>query len=133
MDEHSDHKFTLHYDSIKTGVQEASKIRVSELREDYPWVDRVLSPLSGKVVPCEFEEIKERWENEGIMDQLFDKWVDDDVKLPPRHIYQGSEGIRDDLESLGVFLRLRDERVNIPDVFRVGYGVGRRGGVRPIR
>ena len=133
IDEHSDHRYPLHYDSIKSGVREASKIRVSELREDYPWVDRALSPLSGKVVPCEFEEVEECWENAGIMDQLFEEWVDEDVKLPPRRINQGSEGIRDDLESLGVFLRLRDERVNIPDVFRVGYGIGRRGGVRPIR
>ena len=57
----------------------------------------------------------------------------DTVKLPPRHIEWGSDGVRLDLESLGVFRRLFDGRVNIPDVFRVGYGLGRRGGVRPIR
>ena len=55
------------------------------------------------------------------------------MKLPPRHVEQGPDGVRTDLEALGVFLRLRDGRVNIPDVFRVGYGLGRRGGVRPIR
>ena len=32
-----------------------------------------------------------------------------------------------------VFLSLRDGRVNVPDVFRVGYGLGRRGGVKPVR
>ena len=37
------------------------------------------------------------------------------------------------LESLHVFLRMRYGRVNIPDVFRIGYGLGRRGGVRPVR
>lgn len=55
------------------------------------------------------------------------------MKLPPRHVEQGPDGVRTDLESLGVFMRLHDGRVNIPDVFRVGYGLGRRGGVRPIR
>ena len=35
--------------------------------------------------------------------------------------------------SLGVFHPLYDGRVNIPDVFRVGYGLGRRGGVKPAR
>ena len=47
----------LHYDSIKRGVQEASKIRVREIQEDYPWVHRVLEPLAGMVVPCAFERL----------------------------------------------------------------------------
>lgn len=131
--EHPEHKYALHHDSVKRGVQEASKIRVSELREDYPWVDQVLKPLVGMVVPCEFEEISERWVSEGVVERLEYDTENDAVKLPPRHIEWGVDGVRLDLESLGVFLRLLDGRVNIPDVFRVGYGLGRRGGVRPIR
>ena len=44
------HQYALHYDSIKRGVQKASKIRVREIQEDYPWIHRVLTPLSGMVV-----------------------------------------------------------------------------------
>ena len=132
-DEHPEYPFALHHDSVKRGVQVASSIRVSEIQEDYPWVHRVLSPLSGKVVPCSFDEIAERWEDEGVLDRLTEEAEQNAVKLPPRHIDQGPHGVRLDLESLGVFLRLRDDRVNIPDVFRVCYGLGRRGGVRPIR
>lgn len=132
-DEYPDHQYALHYDCIKRGVQEASKIRVSELREDYPWVDRVLTPLAGMVVPCAFEEITKRWRDGDVLDRLTEDVAQDEVKLPPRHIEQGSDGVRLDLESLRVFLRLRDGRVNIPDVFRVGYGLGRKGGVKPIR
>ena len=40
-----DHKYVLHYESIKRGVQNASKIRVTELAEDYPWVSEFLKPL----------------------------------------------------------------------------------------
>ena len=130
---HPDHPHALHYDSIKRGVQEASKIRVSEIQEDYPWMDRALTPLAGMVVPCAFEEIAERWRHEGVLERLTEETDQDEVKLPPRHVEQGPDGVRTDLESLGVFMRLRDGRVNIPDVFRVGYGLGRRGGVRPIR
>ncbi len=54
-------------------------------------------------------------------------------KLPPRHIDQGPDGVRRDLEALRVFYRLFDGRVNIPDVFRVGYGLGRKGGVKPVK
>ena len=56
-DEHPEHSCALHYDSIKRGVQEASKIRVSEIQEDYPWMHRALTPLAGMYVPCAFEEI----------------------------------------------------------------------------
>ena len=128
-DWHPDHDHALHYDSIKRGVQEASKIRVREIQEDYPWVHQILSPLEGMVVPRKFDEIAERWQ----LDPLAEAVQQGEVKLPPRHIEQGPDGIREDLESLGIFFRMRDGRVNIPDVFRVGYGLGRRGGVRPVR
>ena len=126
-DRHPDHNHALHYDSIKRGVQEASKTRVLEIQEDYPWVHQILSPLGGMTVPCEFEEIAKRWD----LAPLAEAVEQGAVKLPPRQ--QDSDGVREDLESLGVFFRMRDGRVNIPDVFRVGYGLGRRGGVRPVR
>lgn len=135
--EHTDshypgHDRALHYQSIKQGVQEASKIRVAELKEDCPWVDRVLKPLAGLIVPCEFEEVVHRWEREKVLDGLTAEVKQKEVRLPPRHMDQGSNGVRQDLESLGIFQKLRDGRVNVPDVFRVGYGLGRRGGVKPI-
>ncbi len=128
-----DHEHALHFDSIKRGVQEASKTRVRELKEDYPWVDRVLGPLDGMTVPCKFDEINERWKEHHVLGRLTEDIDQDAVKLPPRHIEEGANGVRLDLESLGVFLRLRDGRVNIPDVFRVGYGLGRKGGVKVAR
>ena len=131
--EHSGHEYALHYDSIKRGVQEASRIRVREMQEDYPWVDRVLTPLKGMVVPCEFKDIAAQWDEEGKLDSLEEDVRQNDVKLPPLHIDSGALGLRQDLEDLGVFQHMRDGRVNIPDVFRVGYGLGRRGGVRPAR
>ena len=127
-DRYPQHVHSLHYESIKRGVQAASQIRVRELKEDYPWVDKLLKPLKGMVVPCRFEEISDRWQ----IDSLKDSIAQEAVKLPPQHIDQGADGIREDLESLGIFMRMRDGRVNIPDVFRVGYGLGRRGGVKPV-
>ena len=130
---HPRHRTALHYDCIKRGVHEASKVRVHELQEDYPWVHRVLNPLRGMVVPCEFGEIAERWRSEGVVDSLAWEVVDGEVKLPPRHIDMGTEGILEDLEALRIVMRLRDGRVNIPDVVRVAYGLGRMGGVKPVR
>ena len=130
---HMDHDHALHFDSVKRGVQKASAIRVREVREDYPWIDRLLEPLHGLVVPCDFREFANRWAREGVLDHLAEDVADENIKLPPQGLADGPEGVRRDLESLGIFQRLRDKRVNMPDVFRVGYRLGRRGGVRPAR
>lgn len=131
--ERPDHQYALHHDSIKRGVQEASRIRVRELQEDYPWMHLALECLAGMVVPCEFKEIAARWEAGDVLERLAEAAEHDEVKLVPRHMAQGADGVRKEIESLGVFLRLHDGRVNIPDVFRVGYGLGRKGGVKPVR
>ena len=132
-DQHVGHGYTLHYDSIKRGVQRASEIRVAELKEDYPWVDRLLKSLHGMVTPCDFADIAERWAERDALERLCDEVEFMDIKLPPSRIKEGPDGVRLDLESLHVFLRMHDGRVNVPDVFRIGYGLGRRGGVRPVR
>ena len=130
---HPRHEYALHYDSIKLGVQTASGIRVAELREDYPWVDSLLQALQGMTVPCHFNEIEKRWKERQTLPRLLGDIEQQNVRLPPSRIKDGAEGLREDLESLSVFQRMHDGRVNIPDVFRVGYGLGRRGGVRPVR
>ena len=125
--------YPLHYQSIKKGVQAASSIRVRELREDYPWIDRLMTPLNGQTVPCEFNAITRRWGQKKILKTL--EQVNDEavVRLPPSRLEQGYEGIKQDLIELGIFRLMRDERINMPDVYRIGYGLGRKGGVKPVR
>ncbi len=127
-----DYKYALYYESIKKGVQEASRIRVREMQEDYPWVEILMKPLSGLTVPCLFEEIARRWEENEILARLKNDIANKAVKLPPVHLGEGADGVRKDLETLGVFERMRDNRVNMPDVYRVGFGLGRRGGVKAV-
>ena len=127
-DEHPDHACCLHHESIIHGVQRASTIRIREMQEDHPWIDQAMSALRGLSVPVPFYECVERWREERVVERL-----SKDGQLGPRHLGDGAEDIRNDLETLGVFQRLRDERVNIPNVYRVGYGMGRRGGVQPVR
>lgn len=134
----TDYDYPIYYDSIKRGVQEASRIRVLEMQEDYPWVDILMKPLQGLTVPCRFEEIARRWEEKAmweernILDRLQNDIANKAVKLPPVHLGEGSPGVRRDLEALGVFERMTDDRVNLPDVYRVGYGLGRKGGVKVV-
>ncbi|MGE4297108.1 MAG: hypothetical protein AB7E47_03685 [Desulfovibrionaceae bacterium] len=126
---YSEHTLALHYESIKRGVQEASKIRVNELAEDYPWVKQFIEPLRGLTVPCALEAVEDRWkEMLGSPESI----VFTQHRLPPEHLEEGWPGIKKDLESLGIFDSMKDGRINMPDLFRVGFGLGRRGGVRPM-
>jgi hypothetical protein len=121
--------YALHYESIKRGVQSASEIRVREMAEDYPWVTNLMEPLRGLTVPCAFETFAERWK------ESFPQGPGAAAgnRLPPQHAELGWAGVRDDLTRLGVFETMRDGRINMPDLYRVGFGLGRRGGVKPIR
>lgn len=129
-DRYPEHTYALHYESIKKGVQKASEIRVKhEMEEEYPWVSKIMAPLRGLTVPCDFALIAERW-SEQFPTQIDSTTID---RLPPQHAERGWPGMRDDLERLGIFETMKDGRVSLPDLYRVGFGLGRRGGVKPIK
>jgi hypothetical protein len=121
-------EYPLYYESIKHGVQKASEIRINEIAEDYPWITDLCNPLRGNNVPIEFSQIKEIWDKEypngptGIKSK----------RLPPQNLDQGWRGIQKELIWLGIFEEMRDSRINMPDLFRVGFGLGRKGGVTPL-
>ena len=130
LQKYRDHSYALHYESIKRGVQAASSVRIKEVAEDYPWIEDLLEPLERLNVPCEFSAIEERW------DESFPVGVGslpNKDRLPPRNLKEGWSGIRKDLEQLGLFEKLRDGRVNMPDLYRIGFKLGRKGGVKPSR
>ena len=128
-DRYSGHEWPLHYESIKRGVQKASEIRVDELSEDYPWIKKLLEPLGGMTVPCEREVLADRW-RESWGDVPSRSLFGD--RLPPEHWELGWLGVLDDLVELGIFENMKDGRINMPDLYRIGFGLGRRGGVQPI-
>lgn len=125
---YGNHPYALHYEAIKRGVQAASTIRVQEVEEDFPWIGEAMEPLRGLVIPCPFEDIEERWMEKDALDA-----VRRSAGLPPRQIRQGLQGLRKDLMELGMLQEMPDGRINMPDVYRVGFGLGRMGGVKPVR
>lgn len=126
----------LNYRAIQAGVQQASQIRVKEIIEDYPWVKWVMEPLRGKLtVPCTVQEIEKIWKDEKTLALLEGRLAKqgDAVKLPPQNLDLGVSGILGDLEGLGMLARFEAKRVQMPDVYRVAFGFGRRGGVKPLK
>jgi hypothetical protein len=124
-----DSEYPLHYESIKKGVQRASLIRIDELAEDYPWVKDVCEPLRNLIVPVEFTKIEECWNNK------YPNGPGDikSTRLPPQDLNKGWRGIQEELVRLGIFEGNRDGRINMPDLYRLGFGLGRKGGVTPLK
>lgn len=121
------HEFALHYESIKRGIQKASEIRVQEMTEDYPWVPEVFAELKGMNVPCEFDAVVARWQAKFPNGP---QTIPSD-RLPAQHVARGWEGLREDLQRLGLIETKKDGRIDMPDLYRVGFGLGRKGGVKP--
>lgn len=137
MADFDDHSLPLHFKTIQSGVQAASKVRVDELvNEDYPWIEQVMEPLRGNVlVPCAPKEFTNLWTKSRVVEDLGAQLKVSalSVKLPPQHLSDGVNGILEDLEELGLIQRLSDGRIQMPDVYRIAFGLGRRGGVRPLK
>ena len=127
------YKYPLHYESIKRGVQKASQIRVTELDEDFPWVRSALMPLQGCInVPVQLADILRLWKRDKIADTIILS-VKRQFQLPAADLDNSDyQELARELQSMGIFRQLPDRRIDIPDVYRVAFGIGRKGGVRPL-
>jgi hypothetical protein len=126
-----DHRFPLHWDSIRKGVQKASSIRVAEISEDVPWVESAIKPLMGMQVPMPLDALFRAWETASLKANLQSLTQDTDDRQPrlgPREI-DDWPSLLEELRVLGVTTTRSDGRVDLPDVYRVAFGLGRRGGV----
>lgn len=126
----------LHPDGIREGVQAASQIRVQEIAEDLPWVSVTIAPLRGLQVPMEKEVIVQRWKDETLDAELRQQYAlneagkESEVRAGPRSF--DYDDLTKELMDLGVMSRRADGRLDLPDVYRIAFGIGRKGGVRRI-
>ncbi len=122
-------EYPLNHKALKKGVQKASKIQVRTLNEHSRWLEVL---LKGKDLsfPCDFDNIKDVWC--GIRSEVDDAINHPGSMRPPS--YSDSdfyyEGIKDYLVTLGIFQPMLDGKINMPEVYRIGYGLHRRGGIK---
>lgn len=122
------HGCALHWNAIKYGVGKASGYRVGELTEDFPWIRPVMDPLEDLVIPCGRSEVFARWKKPDVIDAIR-------TLLDPRRplrLASEHDGILQDLQEMGVFEDIGSGRLNMPDVYRIGFGLRRRGGIKPV-
>ncbi|MEA1050845.1 hypothetical protein U5801_13655 [Lamprobacter modestohalophilus] len=142
IERHPESGFALAYRGLQVGVRVASRIRVDEISEHW-WVPEVLRPLPAALrVPFCIDALEARWHEDGTLDRIAAEWqqrmdsggVVGDVDRPwllPAHLDDGMTGVCRDLEALGVFRRMRQERIDVPDIYRLGFELRRKGGIPP--
>jgi hypothetical protein len=124
----------IDHSGIRAGVQDASEVRVRQLKEDYDWIESVLEALNGLEVPCEPVMFVNRWKELGTVERVKEE-SETTFKLLPLELenpkISAEIALLMALANIGV-VEFRDERrINMPDIFRVAAGIKRRGGVRP--
>lgn len=130
------HDRALHQEAIRAGVQKASQRRVEEVSEDTPWVELAIQPLAGCQVPIEKQTVLKMWADASLSAALAKdsaRYAQADeprlVRTGPRHP-DDLPRLIEELKTLGVMTPpRRDGRLDLPDVYRIAFGLGRRGGV----
>ena len=126
---------------IQSGVRAASDARVEELREDYFWVGTALAAFNDRSTPISVKEIYGVWSvgldgtptprlisEQCSAQNVFVPWDEGD------RLTSNSQKLRDTLVELGILiLRDDDTRLDMPDIYRLGYRIRKRGGVSPRR
>lgn len=124
-------------DGIRHGLREASKVRVDQLGVEYQWVKRALAPLAGLTVPCTLDAISDRWTETNTIKLIMDAAANPDTgflpPFPPRSKGDRNELLATAMERIGLFSYRADNRIDIPDLFRVAALMLKRGGTTPTQ
>ncbi|MDG9685964.1 hypothetical protein QC334_25075 [Streptomyces sp. DH18] len=133
------HEFPLHHEGIRRGVQQASTTRVGEVREDIPWVRWAIEPLGGTQVPMDEESLLAQWAEADLAGILRREAERAEKSGDERTVRTGPRNpdspllLIEELIALGVMRRRRDGRIDLPDVYRIAFSIGRKGGVPKVR
>lgn len=119
---------------LRAGIQGASDMRMRQLREEYGWIEQVIAPLAEQQVPCPERELFARWQEAGTLSTIArpqGKFLEP-IELSETDNPQPAT-ILNALLRIGVAERRADNRINIPDIYRVAAKMLRKGGVKVKR
>ena len=133
--------FVIHHEAIKDGVRDASKARVNELREEYQWIEPALTCIKEqqKTVPIDLIDLEKIWKksNSAVLTAIDN--MRGKALVPWRIDALDSEKIdqlRRALAQIGIIksrLKVGQERIDLPDIYRLAYKIGRHGGIATIK
>jgi hypothetical protein len=115
---------------LSDGVRRASNARLTELGEDYPWINLVLAPLRRQFVPIEKLLLFQLWEERRVIDQILEQSTGQGWLAPIGVIVEhGPDALLRTMASIAVMEVRANGKINVPDIFRVEAEILRRGGV----
>jgi hypothetical protein len=115
---------------LNEGVRRASSTRLTELREDYPWIDLVLEPLRRHFVPIPRAELFQLWQEQGVTKHIREQATKDGWLAPiGLFIEDTQEALLQTMTSIDVMEKRANGKINVPDIFRVEAEILRKGGV----
>jgi hypothetical protein len=120
---------------IQKGVSKASEDRLSELSEDYSWIEHALSPLRDQHVPMERSTLRKLWSTRNTAQEILSRAVSASYLPPVRlsNAVSSNDNLEDalilDLAAIGIIEVRLNDKINVPDIFRLAAGIKRKGGV----
>ena len=124
------HQQAVDHLGLSDGVRRASNARLTELGEDYPWINLALAPLRRQFVPIERSLLFELWEASRVIDQILEQSNGQGWLAPIGVIIEHSaEALLKTMASIAVMEVRANGKINVPDIFRVEAEILRKGGV----
>uniref|UniRef100_A0AAU2JWN8 DUF3046 domain-containing protein n=1 Tax=Streptomyces sp. NBC_00049 TaxID=2903617 RepID=A0AAU2JWN8_9ACTN len=122
------HPLPLHYDAIRESLSQSATDRVAELRDDIGWAARAVELLAGTQVPMERSAVWFAWEQSGLRAEISKLLETGHQGSGPRDLNSYGEIIRELLD-LGVMTERTNGAIDLPDIYRLAFAIGRKGGV----
>lgn len=137
QEQHTDKPYIIHHEAIKDGVRKASGDRVEELKTEYSWIEPALQCIHQKreTIPIDWITLENIWldnntdvlnEIESMRDRALIPWRSDASNM----IKIGE--LKKSLMQIGIIksrMKGNCERIEIPDIYRLAYKIGRKGGI----
>jgi hypothetical protein len=119
-------------EGIRHGLRAASKTRVDQLHQEFPWIKGVLAPLDGLLLPAKEGSVFKVWASEKTTRAVLQDANDNDY-LPPFSKGNSDErALYEAMRNIGVMSRRKDGRLDMPDLFRVAANLLKKGGTTPL-
>lgn len=117
---------------IQHGLRAASKTRVDQLHQEFPWITGVLKPLAGLLLPQKEQKVFQVWKRALTLETAMADAEAKGYLGPVEDESIGERGLYQAVERIGVMMRRKDDRVDMPDLFRVAAKLLKKGGTAPL-
>jgi hypothetical protein len=121
-------------EGIRHGLRSASKTRVDQLHQEFPWIKGVLAPLDGLLLPAKESSVYKVWASaktirivmqDATANGYLPPFVGGKTDLDENLLYEA-------MRNIGVMSRRKDGRLDMPDLFRVAAKLLKKGGTTPL-